>query len=136
VSEEAVQALAAQNVLLRMTDEIAFKLLYKEQYDSTLLLDDFDHDFNNMCIVMAHSKLREGIYMLMSMREELEEGWDKPYIEVIRPVFSEYESIIRNYKENLCFLSPAKPDGPNVIHQSFLWLMHEMQLQMNYQLSF
>ncbi len=111
ISAELVQSLAAREFVFRMVDETALMLLYKQQFNSTLSFDDFDHDLNNMYTVMAEFNLREGCHLLMSLNEEREEGWDKLYIEVFHPVFAEFEPIFRSYKENLCLLSPNKPDA-------------------------
>lgn len=112
MTDEMVQALVAKNFIFCIVDKLALMLLYKEQFNSTLSFDDFDHDLSSMCKVSAEFNLREACYMLLSSGgTEKEEGWDKLYVEVIHPALTEFEPIFRRYKENLCLLSPKKPDA-------------------------
>ena len=112
MSDEKIQALVAKDFIFHVVDKVALTVLYKVQFNSTLSLDDFDDEFSNMCKLSADFAWKEASHSLLSSaNREREDGWDKFYVEVLHPASTELEPIKRRFKENLCLLSPRKPDA-------------------------
>ena len=112
MSDEMIQALVAKHFIFRSVDKVALMMLYKEQFNSTLSLDAFDDEFSGICKLSADFTWREASHLLLSsVSTKREEGWDKFYVDVIHPASTESEPIKQRFKNNLCLLSPKKPDA-------------------------
>jgi len=110
--DEQIQALVAKHFIFRTVNEVALIMLYTEQFNSTLPLNDFKDELTRMCKLSADFTFREASHkLLLAVSTEREEGWDKFITEVVYPASIELEPIKRRYEENLCLLSPNKPDA-------------------------
>ena len=112
MSDEMVRVMVAKCTVFRLVDKVALMTLYDQQFNSTLHLDDFDDDYSNISKLSAEFTWREVSHnLLSSMNYEREEGWDKFYVEIVHPASTELSPIKRKFEENLCLLSPKKPDA-------------------------
>lgn len=123
MSDENVQALVARNFIFRLVDKVALTVLYKFQFNSTLSFDHFDDEFSRMCKLSVDFSWKKASHELLSLvNAEREEGWDKFIVEVVHPASIEFEPIKQRFKENLCLLSPHKPDAKAFHEFNDRWL--------------
>jgi len=112
IPDEHIQALVAKHFIFRSVNVVALIMLYTEQFNSTLPLNDFKDELTRMCKLSAAFTVREASHkLLLAVSTEREEGWDKFITEVVYPASIELEPIKRRYEENLCLLTPSKPDA-------------------------
>ncbi|MBI1887424.1 MAG: hypothetical protein HYS19_03495 [Nitrosomonadales bacterium] len=111
MSDEMVKALVAKRIFLGCADVVALEVLYRQQFNSTLNFGGFSDTYHAMCKLDADYAWREAAHLLLSSDDiKREDGWDKFFVEVIRPADAELAKIKYLFKENLCLLSPERPD--------------------------
>lgn len=112
MSDEEIQRLVARKFIYLVVDKTALTMLYRVQFNSSLPLDRFSDELTEMCKISAHFVCNEAACMLLSVtKTEREESVDKYYLEVTHPGSIEFEKLKQRYVENLCLLSPCKPDA-------------------------
>lgn len=123
MSDDNIQALVAKHFIYRVVDKVALMMLHREQFNSTLSLDDFNDDLTSMCKLAADFTWREATHALLSLADaEREDGWDRFILEVVHPASIELEPIMQRFKENICLLSPHKPDAKAFHEFNDRWL--------------
>jgi hypothetical protein len=112
MSDGSIQGLVAKQFIFRCVDKVALIMLYTQQFNSTLSLNDFNDDLTIMCKVWADLTWREAAHAILSRGGgDREEGWDRFTLQVVRPAASELEPIMQQFKSNICLLSPHQPDA-------------------------
>lgn len=123
MTDEMLRAAAIMDYTLRITDRTALGVLYLEQFNSTLRYHYFDKTLKTMCLLEAVFTYKETAHSLFSeLNPERDGNSRQQHLDVIRPAFVELQPIIRRYKENLCKLSPQKPDPTEFAEFNNKWL--------------
>lgn len=111
VPDLMIELWVAKHFMFRLADMSALLWLYRQQFSSTLNYSHFDEAAQEMGKLEAAFALREWAYLqLLHSEDAKQEGWDRFYLDVIQPASRELDEIRQRFEENLCLLSPEKPD--------------------------